>query len=185
MHRTLALAALTIALLLAATGGTAFADHYNELLAPTSVCPNQTDPSDGVKAQERAMRCMHNQARKKKGLRSFNTVSALMDAAGRKAIDIMDPDCGFSHTACGRDTFHWTRHYGYARGCWGAGENIAWGSGDRGSVRSIMSAWLHSDGHRKNILDRDFRDQGVGLVKGRFEGYPNAQVWVAQLGYRC
>ena len=46
----------------------------------------------------------------------------------------------FDHQACGRDTFYWTRRSGYASGCWGAGEKIAWGSGSLGSVRAIMSA---------------------------------------------
>jgi uncharacterized protein YkwD len=48
----------------------------------------------------------------------------------------------------------------------------------------MMSAWLHSDGHRRNVLTRSFRGAGVGLVGG-FEGYSNVAVWVAQLGYRC
>lgn len=183
MHRKLALAALTVALALLATGGSASAHHYDGLLAPGSECPGQTDTSLGVRAQERAMACMHNHVRSKKRLPRLATNGRLIDAAGRKAIDIMN--CSFSHTACGRDTFYWTRRNGYAQGCWGAGENIAWGSGSYGSVRAIMSAWLHSDGHRENILERDFRDKGIGLEKGSFEGRPNAQVWVTQFGYRC
>ena len=78
------------------------------------------------------------------------------------------------------------KRVGYtAGGCWGAGENIAWGTGSRGTVRSIMSAWLHSTGHRANILKSRYRDIGVGLRKGTFLGHGGAQVWTAHLGYRC
>ena len=38
--------------------------------------------------------------------------------------------------------------------CWRAGENIAWGTGNYASVRSIFVAWLHSPEHRANLLGR-------------------------------
>jgi uncharacterized protein YkwD len=73
----------------------------------------------------------------------------------------------------------------YATGCYGAGENIAWGSGPLGSVRAIMRSWLHSDGHRANLLAPRFRDHGVALRTGTMSGASRAAVWVHQLGYRC
>ena len=184
MQRTLASIAVTTALMLTVGAGTAFAGEYDYLLAPTTVCKNQTSTSASVAAQESAMSCMHNYVRSRKGLPSLATRSALLSAANSKSLDIIR--CAdFSHQACGRETFYWTKRVGYATGCWGAGENIAWGSGSLGSVRSIMRAWLHSTGHRENILRSRFRDKGVGLVKGRFAGYSNAQVWTTQFGYRC
>lgn len=183
MPRPLALVAVTIALLLAAAGS-ASARHHDALLASPSVCPGQTDTRRSVGDQERTMRCMQNHVRARRGLRRLRTQSALMSAAGSKSADILRCQ-QFAHEACGRDTFYWTRRTGYAVGCWGAGENIAWGSGSLGSVRVIMSAWLHSDPHRRNLFRSSHRDQGVGLAKGTFNGYPGAQVWTAQLGYRC
>ncbi len=107
-----------------------------------------------------------------------------MHAANRKAADILRCDA-FSHTACGRPfTFH-MRATGFASGCYGAGENIAWGSGRLGTVRSIMRSWLHSDGHRANVLDARFRKHGVALRTGSMSGHGGASVWVHQLGYRC
>lgn len=183
MPRTLALVALTIALLLAATGS-ASAHHYDALLASPTACPGQTDTRRSVDDQERTMRCMHNHVRSKRGLPHLSTRSGLTSAAGWKSADILRCQ-EFAHEACGRDTFYWTRRSGYASGCWGAGENIAWGSGSLGSVRAVMSAWLHSDPHRHNMFKASYRDKGVGLVKGTFKGYPGAQVWTAQFGYRC
>ena len=46
------------------------------------------------------------------------------------------------------------------------GENIAEG---QFSVDEVMSGWLGSSGHRRNLLDSDFTDLGVGLAVGRFE----------------
>ncbi len=108
----------------------------------------------------------------------------LNESAARKTADILFCQ-QFSHTACGRDfTFH-IRAVGYPTGCWGAGENLALGSGSAGSVRSIMSGWLNSDGHRRNMLHTAFRDLGIGLRRGSYQGVPNVQVWVQHLGYRC
>jgi uncharacterized protein YkwD len=52
-----------------------------------------------------------------------------------------------------------------ARG-WYVGENIAYGSGDRSSPRSIGSAWMNSPPHRANILRASFREIGIGLASG-------------------
>jgi len=30
----------------------------------------------------------------------------------------------------------------------------------------MVAAWMHSPGHRRNIVDRSFRDIGVGFVHG-------------------
>ncbi len=37
-------------------------------------------------------------------------------------------------------------------GAWRIGENLAWGTGDLATPRSIMAAWMDSPGHRANIL---------------------------------
>jgi uncharacterized protein YkwD len=57
-----------------------------------------------------------------------------------------------------------------------AGENIAWGTGARGSARAIVTAWLASPGHRANLLRPSFRLVGVGDAMGTFLGYRGARV---------
>jgi uncharacterized protein YkwD len=49
-------------------------------------------------------------------------------------------------------------HVGYQ-----VGENIAWGTLSLATPRAIVSAWMHSPGHRANILDRHYRDTGIGI----------------------
>jgi uncharacterized protein YkwD len=166
---------------------TAQATHYNHLLAPLTKCggSRQTDSSLPTSDQEAVMRCLHNYARTKAGRVALAANSMLTSSSDLKTADMLR--CGqFSHNACGRSTLYHVQRSGYTSGgCWGAGENIAWGSGTRGTPRSIMSAWLHSDVHRNNILNSRYREVGFGLRKGTFQGYSNASVWTAHLGYRC
>lgn len=43
------------------------------------------------------------------------------------------------------------------------GENIGWGSLWLGTPRAVVAAWMGSPDHRANILDRRFRDTGIGV----------------------
>ena len=58
------------------------------------------------------------------------------------------------------------RHSGYLSGAssWGIGENIAWGGGPFSTPKSIVSMWMHSPGHRANILHPRLKFAGVGLT---------------------
>jgi uncharacterized protein YkwD len=60
-----------------------------------------------------------------------------------------------------------------------AGENLAWGVGDRGTARGIVAAWLASPGHRANLLRASFRRVGVGDLVGTFRGFAGANVVTA------
>lgn len=54
----------------------------------------------------------------------------------------------------------------HGRTDWSVGENIAWGSGSLSTPQEIMNAWMHSAGHRHNILYRQFRVVGIGIQRG-------------------
>lgn len=184
MIRRLTLVALMTAVFVAITGGTASATHYDHLLAPSTSCPNQTNTSLSASDQERAMRCVHNYARAKVGRAALRSNSLLASSSDAKSYDILRCQ-DFSHTACGRSMVYHFKRVGYTScSAWGAAENIASWSGSYGTVRSRMSGWLHSDGHRKNILSSKYRDLGVGLRWGTLSGYDGAQVWTAHFGYR-
>jgi uncharacterized protein YkwD len=60
-----------------------------------------------------------------------------------------------------------------------AGENLAWGTGDAGTARAIVAAWLASPEHRANLLRPSFRRAGVGDLSGPFQGYGDARVVTA------
>lgn len=151
------------------------------LIAPLDVCRNQHLSAGSLDARD-SMLCMTNFARSAQGLKRYHHADVLDSTAGRKAADIFRSNA-FSHQACGRDFEFWLRRYGYLRSrCWFAGENIAWGGGNLGTVRSIFQAWMNSTGHRQAILSKSYTDMGVGDRRGTFYGYSGSSVWVQHFG---
>jgi uncharacterized protein YkwD len=155
-----------------------------ELIAPASVCPDQEDLAASVADQEQAMDCMVNFARRQAGLGELADVDALAQSARDKSLDIFSCD-SFSHYACGREFTYWMKETGYmSTPCWRVGENLAWGSGEYGSVRSIFTAWMRSPDHRANVLG-DFDETGLSLQVGTLEGNPGTRVWTQHFGSHC
>ncbi len=155
------------------------------LIAPPSSCPDNRagGGARNIARARKSMACMVSYARRRKGLAKYSRRSRLDWSATRKSADIVR--CrAFSHNACGRSFDHWIRRSGYVRPTrgWTTGENIAWGTGNVGNVRSIFKAWMKSPGHRRAILDRTFRDFGVGVTRGRMRGLAGARVWVLHFG---
>ncbi len=150
------------------------------LPSASQACAGQNDGKASADAQERTMLCLVNQARAARGLPTLAAMRSLVKAADHKSRDILRCD-EFSHEACGREFTYWMTHFGY-RGC-SEGENIAWGSGGLGTPGSIFKAWMHSQGHRENILG-DYEDTGIGLQSGKLEGYGGAHVWTEEFGSR-
>jgi uncharacterized protein YkwD len=60
-----------------------------------------------------------------------------------------------------------------------AGENLAWGTGVRGTAEGIVAAWLASPEHRANLLRPSFDRIGIGSLVGAFHGYGGAHVVTA------
>lgn len=60
----------------------------------------------------------------------------------------------------------------------GAGENIAV---LQESVVEVMYAWMHSTGHRENILDFSYVHFGFGIARGRYDGHAG-YYWVQNFG---
>lgn len=54
------------------------------------------------------------------------------------------------------------------------GENLALGNFEGDS--SLVKAWMDSPGHRANILNKDYKDIGVAVIYGSYEG---KNVWLA------
>lgn len=184
MARKLPIAIAALALIAVLFAGTAQARRLSTLVAPATACPNQTDLGASAAVQERAMHCMTDFARDHDGLGGLANAADLDRSAGQKSSDIVRCD-SFSHEACGRQFTYWMQRSGYlAARCWRAGENIAWGTGNLGSVRSIFVAWLHSPEHRANLLGR-YSSIGIALRIGNLEGHSGAHVWTQDFGSHC
>jgi uncharacterized protein YkwD len=182
--RKLSLAFLLVLAAGAVLTSPAAAMNLGRLIAPTTVCPNQTGAQVSVLAREQAMRCMTNFARRHAGRGRLGNAEDLDRSAHDKADDIVRCD-SFSHYACGRQFTYWMQRVGYTSArCWRAGENLAWGTGEFGGVRPIFRAWIHSPEHRANILGR-YSQIGVGLVVGRLDGHTDVDVWTQHFGSHC
>src|SRR4051812_5670786 len=167
--------------------GTARADDdpFAGLLAPSGTC-GSADEQLGLDQQtaQLTMLCLTNYARSRSGLSPVSLNGTLNDAGNAKLQ--ADITCGvFSHEPCGQPFDTVFSAYTQGAAAFQIGENIAWGTGTFGTPRSIMNAWLHSAGHRENILTADFRELGVGYLADRsFQGYAGAALWSQQFGTR-
>jgi uncharacterized protein YkwD len=178
-------ACLIIGLLTLASTAGAGDDPYAALLAPTGTCGAAADQLNlDATAAQLAMQCLTNYARAQQSLPPLR-LSTTLNAAGHAKLT-SDLSCGeFSHTPCGQpfDNVFAT----YLKGAVGyqIGENIAWGTGSFGTPRQTMSGWLHSTGHRANILTAAFAELGIGYLPAQtFQGYGGATLWSQEFGLR-
>lgn len=136
----------------------------------------------------RATVCLLNVERKRHGLQSLHIDLRLGHAAAGHSAE-MSRRKYFSHNSrSGASFLDRIRRAGYLRRArrWSVGENIAWGTGALGSPRLIVRAWMHSPGHRANILTRSFRHIGIGISAGVPVGVPtgNGATYTTDFGMR-
>jgi uncharacterized protein YkwD len=114
----------------------------------------------------RAAVCLINNRRVARGLPRLRINDRLSRAAKWHTHDMVRRSY-FGHVSRrGRDVvdrLYGARYLG-GRFSWAVGENLAWGSGSLGTPRKIVQAWMKSPGHRRNMLDRRFREIGIGVI---------------------
>jgi uncharacterized protein YkwD len=117
----------------------------------------------GRAVAEAATLCLVNRERTRRGLRPLRANRHLAAAARDHSTDMVRRGY-FEHGAFATRI----RSHGYGRGsrAWTLGENIAWGNAELATPASIVDAWMHSPGHRANILYRGFKEAGVGVAAG-------------------
>ncbi|MBJ7328513.1 MAG: CAP domain-containing protein [Solirubrobacteraceae bacterium] len=152
-------AALAIALAAPATGSAA-AD-----------CPgaDQTPAEMALQDARDTTLCLVNHERTSRGLKALREHTGLRTTAQDYA-EQMDDRNFFDHVSPGGSTMleRIKRGSDYLRSgrSWVVGENLAWGAGGAEAFDKIVQAWMHSPGHRRNILNGKFRDIGIGIVGG-------------------
>lgn len=112
--------------------------------------------------------CLLNAERRRHGLRPLRRNSRLDRAARRHTNDMVAGNL-FSHfSRSGSGPAGRIRSAGYLRGArgWMVGENIGWGQESLSTPASMVQEWMHSSGHRANILNGSFRDIGIGVLSG-------------------
>ena len=141
----------------------AFADARTYAFSP-STNPPKCAPSGTSKAARMAADLLHrlNDERSARGLGPLQWDGTLANYAAAWSRDMSQH--GFRHSNIGS----LLGPYNFV------GENIAKGS--RGvTAGALHNAWMHSDGHRENILGRAYTRVGVGAYCG-----PDGSLWLTQ-----
>ncbi len=174
---------LTAAILAAAVAAGAVAAQPKEAgAADTVTVTGCTGTPVTLDLPEKQMLDLHNQKRASQGLSRLCVHPALQKAAEAHSQEMIDKDY-FSHNSYNGQSFSARiKSFGYNYRT--VGENIAWGTGSRGTPDSIFNAWMNSSGHRANILNANFKEVGIGAVTGTYKSYSNATMWTADLGAR-
>jgi uncharacterized protein YkwD len=158
--------------------------------AKPSACKRWGDqrPDDLTRKQARkAIRCLLNEKRKRRGLRPLEQNRRLERAAQRHTEEMVRNGC-FAHECPGEPTLDSRlRLIDYLVGDllrWAFGENIAWGSGELGTPRAMVAAWMESPGHRANLLRPFFEEIGVGFVARAPTQAASAGTYTTDFGMR-
>lgn len=134
-----------------------------------------------------------NHVRKNHGLEPMKVVTRLERAATRHS-NSMGKVGYFRHDL--RHNGKWTPFGTWIRWfwpgsgytSWSAGENLAWGAPGLGP-RETVSLWMHSPGHRANLLSKDWKRVGVSIVHvtdpvGYYKEFSEATIVTADFGRR-
>lgn len=130
---------------------------------PVDARPRQS----GVSAAGAATVCLVNRQRTSRGLPALRENSLLSTTSLEHSQDMVKLGY-FEHTAAdGRTVGDRLRTVGYGAGATvSAGENIAYGVGNEATPASIVDLWMHSPGHRADILRRSYTEIGIGIALG-------------------
>lgn len=129
-----------------------------------------------------AVLTLHNVERLKNGAGKLVLNAKLTVAARRHAEDMLRQGY-FSHDSLdGRTAGQRIKAAGYVWRTYG--ENIAWGSGRRGSPPNIMQLWMSSPGHKRNILNPKFQEIGIGIAHGTYKGTNDVRMYCVDFGKR-
>jgi uncharacterized protein YkwD len=142
-----------------------------------AVCKGKDAAPESISAAraEQAVFCLLNRQRAKRDLPRLRRHDQLDRPSRRHSRYMVEHRC-FDHQCPGEpDLEERIRRY-LSKGGRAWGENIAWGGGGLGSPRAVVRSWMGSEGHRENILSRQYEHVGVGVVWGspQGDGYPAA-----------
>ncbi len=155
------LSRLFAVLVLSALGTAAVAGNC---VAPPNVNQLATEIAAGV-----------NQSRRANGQAPLRFNRRLGQAAMVHACDMLANDFFDHRGSDGSSSQARVQQAGY-NDCIVA-ENIAWGYPQ---AQQIISGWMNSPGHRRNMLHPRIEDMGIGITQG-----PKGPYWVLVVGKQC
>ena len=126
----------------------------------------QPTPSN-LEQVNKSVLCLINGERRNRRIEKLKRNSRLDRSAGAHADDMVAKKY-FSHqTQSGARLADRVRKTGYLTSdSWLLGENLAWGTGFLQTPSVVVAGWMNSPSHRRNILDRKFKDVGLAATYG-------------------
>lgn len=122
------------------------------------------DCSQAAAFEAQAVIGLVNQARENRGIPQLKVDRQLSKAAQSKAEDMIKHNY-FAHISpSGVTPWQWIGQSGYDYSF--AGENLAINFTD---PESQHQAFMNSEGHRKNILNENYQEIGVAVIKGKID----------------
>jgi len=156
-------------------------------LSVSAVEPEKAEAASAVKtcggrtielnAKEQRALILHNRARRSRGLRALCVHPLLTKAARAHSADMIRKDY-LGHGQTGRRL----KRFGYNWRVYG--ENLAGGTGRYAFPANTFRRWMRSSGHRANILDRRFREIGIGTATGNYKGHSGYTMYTVDFGTR-
>jgi uncharacterized protein YkwD len=108
--------------------------------------------------EEKAILVLTNVEREKAGLAALKPNEKLFGAARAHAANMARKE-QLAHTLDDKSPADRLKEVGYDFST--MGENVA--AGQR-TPQEAMSSWMNSEGHRRNILGRQFKEIGIGIA---------------------
>jgi hypothetical protein len=112
-----------------------------------------------------------NLARQQLGYPVLKENQVLNQAAWLKAQDMLEKGYFAHYSPEGTSPWYWLEKSGYVYRA--AGENLAIGFLES---EQVHQAWMNSLSHRNNILNPNYQEIGIAVVKGSFQGNQTALV---------
>jgi uncharacterized protein YkwD len=134
--------------------------------APAHGCAHAKDlpdSGDSLTDGRRATLCLLNRERRIHGLRPLR-MDRRLERAAQDYSERMAARDFFAHEAPdGSRPTDRIAAAGYGRALV-TGENLGWGEGPAGEPAAMVDGWMHSPGHRANILRPEYREIGIGIA---------------------
>lgn len=144
-------------------------------------CGDTASQTASLARQEAMAMCLINKTRAHYGRRVLRTKPMLMKGSTRKSARI--GRCAtFTHNPCGDPVNRELVRLGFVGTM---GENIYMATGHYASAWGAYEVWMNSPAHRRNILARDWRFQGIDARRGlTVDGVRQDQFWVSTFSNR-
>lgn len=138
-----------------------------------------------LNSSEARMLELHNRMRKKRGLKTLCVQPILMASARAHTKEMLDKDYSSDLSYNGETPRERLKRFGYPPDGYSNfyyGENVAWGCGSYGAPDRVFKWWMHTSEHRINILNKKFRQVGIGVMRGTYKSCSQATMYTVDFG---